>query len=366
MSFRILGALLRKEFKMMKSNPLIPRVIVIMPLMVMLILPLVANLDVRNVTVAVVDNDNSMLSRRIIANLSAPEELTVVAVTPSPRQAFDLVESGKADVLVDIPARFERELKTIDIESNGVNSTKGLLGQRYVAESVMATIAGYAATQGRDIKSTSVDTSIVNLYNPTLDFSNYMVPALIVVMLIIICGFLPALNLVSEVENSTIEAINVTPVGKFTFVLSKLVPYWLVAILVITEGMLIGRFVYGLAPQGSIAAIYLASILFSLVMSGLGVAVANRSATILQCIFVMTAFIIIFQLMGGLFTPISSMPQWARIITYAVPPRYFNEIMRAIYLKGTGVAELWQQFVLLGGMAALFCSVAALSYRKRS
>lgn len=225
MSFRILGALLRKEFKMMKSNPLIPRVIIIMPLMVMLILPLVANLDVRNVNVTVVDNDNSMLSHRIIADLSMPEELTVVAVTPSARQALDLVERGKADVMVDIPDGLERELKTIDIEANGVNSTKGLLGQRYVAESVMKTISGYAATQGRDIESTTGDANVVNLYNPTLDFKNYMVPALIVVMLIIICGFLPALNLVSEVENSTIEAINVTPVGKFTFVLSKLIPY---------------------------------------------------------------------------------------------------------------------------------------------
>lgn len=366
MSFRILGALLRKEFKMMKSNPLIPRVIIIMPLMVMLILPLVANLDVRNVNVTVVDNDNSMLSHRIIADLSMPEELTVVAVTPSARQALDLVERGKADVMVDIPDGLERELKTIDIEANGVNSTKGLLGQRYVAESVMKTISGYAATQGRDIESTTGDANVVNLYNPTLNFKNYIVPALIVVMLIIICGFLPALNLVSEVENSTIEAINVTPVGKFTFVLSKLIPYWVVGIIVIAEGMLIGRFVYGLAPQGSVSAIFLASILFSLVMSGLGVAVANRSATILQCIFVMMAFIIIFQLMGGLFTPISSMPEWAQIITYAVPPRYYNEIMRAIYLKGTSMEELWLQFAMLSAMALLFCAAASLTYRKRA
>lgn len=140
----------------------------------------------------------------------------------------------------------------------------------------------------------------------------------------------------------------------------------MVGIIVIAEGMLIGRFVYGLAPQGSVSAIFLASILFSLVMSGLGVAVANRSATILQCIFVMMAFIIIFQLMGGLFTPISSMPEWAQIITYAVPPRYYNEIMRAIYLKGTSMEELWLQFAMLSAMALLFCAAASLTYRKRA
>ena len=105
--------------------------------------------------------------------------------------------------------------------------------------------------------------------------------------------------------------------------------------MVISVGMLIGWLVYGLAPAGNIGNIYLAAILFSLVMSGLGVSIANQSATILQSIFVMFAFIMIFQLMGGLFTPISSMPQWAQYITYAVPPRYFIEIMRAVYLKGS-------------------------------
>lgn len=105
------------------------------------------------------------------------------------------------------------------------------------------------------------------------------------------------------------EAMNVTPVGKLTFVLSKLIPYWIVGLLVVTIGMLIGWLVYGLVPAGKVANIYLAAILFSLVMSGLGVTIANKSATILQSIFVMFAFIMFFQLMGGLFTPISSMPQ---------------------------------------------------------
>ena len=186
-----------------------------------------------------------------------------------------------------------------------------------------------------------------------------------VVLLIIICGFLPTLNLVSEKETGTIEAMNVTPVGRLEFVLSKLIPYWVVGILVVTVGMLIGWLVYGLVPEGNIANIYLAAILFSLVMSGLGVSIANQSTTILQSIFVMFAFIVIFQLMGGLFTPIASMPRWAQCITYAIPPRYFIEIMRSVYLKGATVADLWGQYAALSGFAILFCLVAAMTYRKR-
>lgn len=364
MNLRILGVLLRKEFKMMRSNPLTPRVILIMPLMVMLVLPLVANLDVSNVSVAVVDNDHSMLSRRVIADLGAPEELSVRHFCNTGDEAMALIESGKADVVLTIPRYFEHDGLPVSVEANGVNATKGMLGSQYVAQSVVGTLTAVAASHERSLPSYGV--SVVNLYNPTLNFRNYMVPALIVVMLIIICGFLPALNLVSEVETGTIEAINVTPVERFTFVLSKLLPFWIVALIVISEGILIGWLVYGLVPCGSIASIYLASILFSLVMSGFGVAVANRSSTILQSIFVMMAFIIIFQLMGGLFTPIGSMPEWAQWLTYAVPPRYYNEIMRSIYLKGATVADLWSQFAMLTAFAMAFCGLAAATYRKRS
>ena len=145
-----------------------------------------------------------------------------------------------------------------------------------------------------------------------------------------------------------------------------MIPYWLVGILVVTVGMLIGWLVYGLVPEGNVALVYLATILFSLVMSGLGVFIANQSATILQSIFVMFAFIVVFQLMSGLFTPIASMPRWAQCITYAIPPRYFIEIMRSVYLKGATLADLWGQYAALSGFALLLCLVAAGTYRKRT
>lgn len=362
---RILRALLRKEFKMMRSNPLVPKVIIGMPLMVMLVLPLVANLDVKRVAVAVVDDDHSRLSARVVADLDAPAEIDVVAIPSAQAGAMGMIERGEADVVLTLPRHFERDGgRGYDIQANGVNATKGLLGAQYVAASVAHTVGAAHAAKG--VVEEAPAPAVLNLYNPTLYFRNYMVPALMVVILIIICGFLPTLNLVSEVETGTIEAINVTPVGKFTFILSKLLPFWIVAMLVITEGILIGRFVYGLTPMGSVWAIYLASLLFSLVMSGIGVAVANRSSTILQSIFVMMAVVIIFQLMGGLFTPIGSMPGWAQTITYIVPPRYFNEIMRAIYLKGTSVADLREPFAMLGALAAGACLLAAATYRKRS
>lgn len=365
---RILKALLRKEIALMRRNPIIPKIILVMPLMVMLVIPLVANLDVRNVNVAAVDNDHSILSRRILSDMGHSDFLTLSSVTDSHKEALRDIENGKVDVLLSIPADYEKNVgiggAEIDVEVNGVNAIKGMLGARYVSQSVMETLAGWRQETG--MSAIRHESSVINRYNPTLNFRNYMIPALMVVLLIIICGFLPALNLVSEKESGTIEAMNVTPVSRLTFVLSKLIPFWIIGLLVVTVGMIVGWLVYGLVPEGSIGAIFLATILFSLVMSGIGVAIANRSSTMLQSIFVMFAFIMIFQLMGGLFTPIRSMPQWAQYLTYAIPPRYFIEIMRAVYLKGTTIMELWVQYTALAAFAAAILLLAAITYKKQS
>lgn len=359
MNFRILKALLAKELQMMKRTKYIPAIIVILPIMVMIAIPRVANLDVKNVGVAVVDNDKSMLSRRAIADLGSSEYLTVVCVTDSPDEAMTTIENGTSDVMLTIPNNFSRDLTTIDVAANGVNASKGMLGAQYTIQSVLQTIMRYHNLTPEQI-------SIINRFNPTLNFQNYMIPAITVVLIILICGFLPTLNLVLEKETGTIEAINVTPVGRFTFVLSKLIPYWLAGLIVVTVCIIEAKVVYHLVPAGTLGAIYLAAVLFSFVMSGLGIIIANRSETLLQSIFVMFAIVMVFQLMGGLFTPIGSMPQWAQIVTYAIPPRYFNEIMRAVYLKGSGIADLWPQYVCLGGIAIGLCVIAAITYKKQA
>lgn len=367
MKLRILRALLRKEIVLMLRNPIIPKMIIAMPVMVMLIMPLVANLDVKNVNVAVVDNDHSQLSRRIVSDVAAGESLTVAQVCGNHSYAIRAVEDGKADVILTIPPDYSTRLVSsplpVDIEANGVNTTKGMLGARYVAQSVEETLRQWRCEDGITVPEGEM--SVINRYNPTLNFRNYMIPALMVVLLIIICGFVPALNLVNEKETGTIEAMNVTPVSRFGFVLSKLIPFWMVGLFVVTVGMLIGWAVYGLVPAGNIGGIYLAAILFSLVMSGLGVAIANSSSTMLQSIFVMFAFIMIFQLMSGLFTPIRSMPVWAQTITYVIPPRYFIEIMRSLYLKATPISELLLQYLSLAAFALGLSFIAALSYRKQ-
>lgn len=199
-----------------------------------------------------------------------------------------------------------------------------------------------------------------------LEYRNYMIPALMIMLLIMICGFLPSLNLVGEKEKGTIEQINVTPVGRLSFTLAKLIPYWIFGFVVLSFVMLIAGLVYGLWPDGSPGAIYLAAALFILTMSGIGVTIANKSETMQQAMFVMFFFVMIFVLMSGLITLIDSMPAPAQVITRFLPPRYFVEIMRAVYLKGTTVGELLPNYGVLALFALIFNTLAAIAYKKQA
>ena len=205
-----------------------------------------------------------------------------------------------------------------------------------------------------------------NRYNPTLEYRHYMIPALMIMLLVMLCGFLPALNLVGEKETGTIEQINVTPVSALTFTLAKLIPFWIIGLAVLAAVMLVAWIVYGLIPAGSIGALFLAAGLFIFTMSGLGVGIANGSSNMQQTMFVMFFFVMIFVLMSGLVTPVESMPVWAQWITRMLPPSYFVEVMRSVYLKGSTIGELWVNYASLAVFALLFNSWAALSYKKQA
>ena len=340
---RMLRVLLEKEFLQFLRNPFLPRMALIFPVMVMLVFPWVTTMDVRHIGVAVVDNDRTATSRRLISKIGASDYYTLQEAADDFAGALDALESGAADVVLEIPDGFEEGLssdnpKKASISANGVNATKGSLGTQYLQQTLMATLAELQAERGA---APAPETIVVqNRYNPTLEYRNYMIPALMIMLMIMICGFLPALNLVGEKETGTIEQINVTPVGSFTFTLAKLIPYWIIGLVVLTLAMLLAAVIYGLTPVGSPGCIYLAAVLFIFVMSGFGIIAANFSDTMQQTMFGMFFFVMIFILMSGLITPISSMPEWAQRITWFLPPRYFIDIMRAVYLRGAALADL--------------------------
>lgn len=361
--------LIKKEFIQFKRNKFVSRLVFLFPIVVMLIVPLVTNMEVKGVRVAVVDQDGSTLSRRMLSHCEASKNLKVRMIT-NYQQAFDLLEDNSVDVIVTIPKDCERTmmqgtLPKIKIDANAVNATKSGLGTQYVVAALAAALNEVALENGMALHDAAQSTSIRYFYNETLDYRFYMIPAFIIILVLLICCFIPALNLVIEKEKGTIEQINVTPVSRLDFTLSKLIPYWLIGIVVVTEAILTVGFVYGLWPRGSAGTIYLAALVFALAMSGFAIAIANMSDNMQQCIFVLFFFVMIFMLMSGMLTPLGSMPQWAQWITVVFPPRWFVNIMRSVYLKGTMFSELKTDFLALAGLAVAFCTLAAVTYRKQ-
>jgi ABC-2 type transport system permease protein len=174
------------------------------------------------------------------------------------------------------------------------------------------------------------------------------------------------LNIVNEKEKGTIEQINVTPVKQSVFMLAKLIPFWVIGLVVVAISIFTSFILYGLVPSGSWLEVFLACMIFIIVMSALGVVVANFSSTLIEAIFLMFFVIMIFVLMGGLLTPIESMPEWARYFTLILPSRYFNTIMRATYLKGASILDLRLEYAALAAFGLIFGLLAAITYRKRS
>lgn len=361
--------LIHKEFLQIRRNSFLPKLIIAFPILVMLLMPLIMTMDVRNVNVAVVDLDRSTTSRRIASHIKASEYLTLSQTTAEYPLAMEALEQGAVDIIVQIPDNFERDMtlstpKRISITANAVNATKGGIGMQYIVQTIARTLAELRAERNPATLSELI--TIENRYNPTLDYRHYMIPALMIILFILICGFLPALSIVGEKESGTIEQINVTPISRFTFTLAKLVPYWIIGLFVVTVAIVVARLVYDLVPVGSIWAIYFGALLFILTISGFSLTIANFSDTMQQTMFVMFFFIMIFMLLSGLLTPVDSMPEWAQHFTLILPPRYYIEILRSVYLKGTTIAELSANFIALGIFAVVFNSLAAITYKKQA
>ncbi|MCC8039391.1 MAG: ABC transporter permease [Bacteroidales bacterium] len=372
-----LKAILIKEVRQLRANPFLPRLCLMLPLMVMLVLPLVTTMEVKHVQVAVVDHDHSQLTHRIISDIRANEYTTLQAVVSTREQAIKLIESGRADVVVEFPRGFSKSVDIgspldVSVNANAVNATKASLGSQYITQIItQATLNHSQPTVNNPLAPTashgsySAISSTQFLYNPTLEYRHFMIPALMIMLLVMICGFLPALNIVGEKERGTIEQINVSPVSQLTFTLGKLIPYWVIGILVLTLAMVIAGLVWGLWPQGNWSVIYLAAALMIVLMSSMALLIANFSDTMQQAMLVMFFFVMVFILMSGLMTPVESMPDWAYRTTYAIPPRYFVSIMRATYLRGATLLEQLPQLGALAAFALAFTVAAIATYRKR-
>ncbi len=356
--------LIQKEFTQIRRNAFLPKLIVVFPIMIMCVMPWVMNQEVKNIKVTVVDNDRSTLSQQMVHSIEASNYFIFKGQQPTYRAALNEIEQSRADIVMVIPQDYSRDMTLghqpqVLIAANAVNGTKGAMGSAYLTQIVTAHV-------NPDITAIQSRVATLFLYNKNLDFKLFMIPALFAIVMMLMTGFLPALNIVGEKEAGTIEQINVTPVSKWSFILAKLIPYWIIALFVITVCLLLAWAVYGITSVGPMALIYLLVLLLALFWSSFGLMISNYSDTMQQAIFVMWFFVVMMMLLSGLFTPTRSMPSWAYASTYVNPMSYFIEAVRTVFIRGGGLSSIWHQVLALLGIGSVMAVWAVVSYKKNS
>ena len=340
--------LIQKELLQIRRNSFLPKLIVMFPIMIMCVMPWVMQMEVKNIRVDVVDIDRTTQSQRLVHDIEASRYFIFNAMQPTYQAAMKDIEHGKADIILEI-----RDGKYL-IAANAVNGTKGAMGSAYLSQ--IAT---------KDLRNDNV-VGVLNLYNKGQNYKLYMIPALLAIVMMLMTGFLPTLNIVGEKETGTIEQINVTPVSKWAFILSKLIPYWIIALFVVTVCLILAWLVYGITPVGSVWLVYLLAMLLALFFSSLGLIISNYSSTMQQAIFVMWFFVVCIMLLSGLFTPTHSMPQWAYMSTYINPMHYFIDAIRTVFIRGGGFQDIAHQLMALFGIGIVMACWAVQSYKKNS
>jgi ABC-2 type transport system permease protein len=348
--------LIQKEFTQIRRNAFLPRLIVMFPIMIMCVMPWVMNMEVKNIRVDVVDIDHTVESQRLIQQVAHSNYFIFNAQQPTYNQALSDVEHGKADVILEI-----RDKQYL-IAANAVNGTKGSMGAAYMSQ----VISGNISSLKGNLSPLTSRLSPLYLYNKGQNYKLFMIPALFAIVIMLMTGFLPTLNIVGEKEAGTIEQINVTPVSKWAFILAKLIPYWIIAIFVITVCLLLSWAIYDITPAGSVALIYLLAMLLALFFSSFGLIISNYSDTMQQAIFVMWFFVVLLMLLSGLFTPTRSMPTLAYLTTYVNPMHYFIEAIRTVFIRGGSLHSIWHQILALTAIALFMSTWAVQSYKKNS
>ncbi len=368
----ILKYLIQKEFLQIIRNPFLPRLILVFPIIIMCVMPWVMNMEIKNIVVDVVDHDRSSMSAQLVRRIEASGYFIFHGQQRGYKDALADVEQSEADVIVEIPQHFERDMKRgehpqVLIAANAVNGTKGMMSTQYMNNIIQQHLAEIGSTmpQWRSVAASST-VSTLYLYNKHLNYKLFMIPSLMAILVMLMCCFLPALNIVGEKECGTIEAINVTPVGKGQFILAKLIPYWLIALVVVTVCFILAWLVYGITCAGSLCLVYFLTILLAFVFSGLGLVISNYNDTMQQAVLVMWFIVVCLILLSGLFTPVRSMPQWSYLTTYVNPMHYFIDAIRTVFVRGGDFASVAHQVLALSVIAVLMNVWAVVSYRKNS
>jgi len=364
--------IIQKEFRQLKRNRQMLPIIFVMPMIQLLVLSFAATFEIKNTNLYIVDNDHSQLSRELTGKFRGSPFYTITGYSDDYKTAQQALELRKASQILIIPSHFERDLHEQDkakvqVVTDAINGSAAALTNAYALSiirdfNVKLLVETFPAVDLKD----PIDVRYSFWYNPKLDYKTFMVPGILVLLVTLIGLFLSGMNVVREKEIGTIEQINVTPIHKYEFIAGKLIPFWIIALFELAFGLTLAKLVFNIPMVGSIGLIFGVASVYLIAIMGLGLFISTLADTQQQSMFLSWFFMVIFILMSGLFTPIDSMPGWAKTINIINPIHYFIPVMRNVMLKGSTFADISRHFWALIGYGFISISLAVWRYRKTS
>jgi len=366
--------MLIKEFIQIFRDPRMKGVIFLMPIIQLLVFGYAVTTDVKHVATAVVDLDNSVASRDLIARFVESGYFDIVAYTTNPDPVRELVDRGHVRAVLQMNKGFEDDLRAgrtaiLQIIVDGTDSNTAGIVLNYSAKITGAFSQKILATRFSRLKGLALKPATIKLqtrawFNENLESRNFYVPGVIAIIVMLITLMLTSMAVVREKEIGTMEQIMVTPITPVEFILGKTIPFALIGFADVVLITVLGVFWFEVPIRGSLLMLFVATALYLMTTLGVGLLISTVSETQQQAM--MSTFFFYFPavLLSGFMFPIANMPAMIQWLTYLNPLRYFLVIVRGIFLKGVGLGVLWPQMAALAVMGMVILWLASKRFQK--
>ena len=324
-----------------------------MPIVLMLLFGFAITNDVKNVRVVIVTSQVDHLTRQAIDRLAASEYFNITAVVGTSREAERMIRSQKADMsLIPTPVSDSRGARRWQIMVDGSDPN---MAQQWTAYATA--ILSRSAEMGPGIKL---------LYNPQMKSAYNFVPAIMGMLLMLVCAMMTSISIVREKEKGTMEVLLVSPVRPLMIIVAKAIPYLVLAFVILISILLMARYVLGVPLEGSLFWIFVISAIYILLALSLGLLISNIATNQLMALL-LSAMVLLMPIvmLSGMLFPIESMPTILQWLSAIMPPRYYIEAMRKLMIMGVGFDEVIREIAILAGMTLLLLAVSLAKFKTR-
>jgi ABC-2 type transport system permease protein len=361
-------AIVRKEMRQIFRDPKTKRVVFASPIIQLVLFGYAVTTDVQDVATFVVDHDRTEVSRALQDAFTSTGHFEIVARSARPQDMTAALDGGRAAVGLEIPVGFARDLAAgrgahVQVLIDGTHSNTATIAQGHAARIIQQFGMDRAAMRGV-VPEGGVELRARAWFNPDLESRVYNVPAIIGVLLLLMCLLLTALTVVRERELGTLEQLMVSPLTPGELILGKTIPVAIIALVDLVIIAVVAILWFGVPFRGSVVALVLASLLHILASLGLGLFISTISRTQQEAFMGMFLIMLPSIILSGFMYPVHTMPESFQHLSMLNPLRHFLVVVRGIFLKGHGVVELWPQFAILTAMAAVVLAGATARFHR--